>query len=578
MLKQRVEMLDFIYGLKEFTELLTAGWFAESEANKMVKVMDILPAPRKEGRLLQIMAYPYFLSTLVRKFSPFELDVTFHSDEHLMPLCHFNHAIHAIDGEAFSFNPLAFNLERDAAPVPDAFYEGVIFYDVLEHLTENPSFVFSEIHRMLSPGGFLLLTTPNVMRFDNLIRLFRGENIYAPYDGLGAWGRIAREYTPDEIIQLLGAHNFEVQSLILEDISPQDHAHWRTYKSLKELVNLLFPPEEPREMREHIFVVATTQGKRLYAFPSGLFEKACFEETCQGISESLIAGLNHDTPPAYVVTHFNWLLNFITVGFNDHLQLGRGWYEPEEGEFPFRWMAEEGELYLRNDGRKRLLSLELKPPPAEGELRFPELFVGGTRLHRLEKIISLEGGWHRLFFLLSSVELPVIRIIVKSTKTFFPVEIDSSSKDTRCLGLALRHIGSLHGNEARMDGNDAMLLGDGWEQQEYWPPCSRWMGGKATLTLYPLGGERSFHMTYFVPAELGSPLDIHITVGNSQFQHSLEPDSSWRSAHFSLSEPLFDNTAIKLELTRTWSPSRQSPEKKADSRELGIALSSVSLG
>jgi 2-polyprenyl-3-methyl-5-hydroxy-6-metoxy-1,4-benzoquinol methylase len=43
---------------------------------------------------------------------------------------------------------------------PDGFFDTILSIEVIEHL-ENPRAVFREFHRLLGPGGRLILTTPN---------------------------------------------------------------------------------------------------------------------------------------------------------------------------------------------------------------------------------------------------------------------------------------------------------------------------------------------------------------------------------------------------------------------------------
>lgn len=45
-------------------------------------------------------------------------------------------------------------------PLPDQSFDTIISTEVIEHL-ENPRFVFREFHRLLRPGGTLIVTTPN---------------------------------------------------------------------------------------------------------------------------------------------------------------------------------------------------------------------------------------------------------------------------------------------------------------------------------------------------------------------------------------------------------------------------------
>ena len=60
-------------------------------------------------------------------------------------------------------------------PLEDRSFDIVVFIEVLEHL-KNPWQALSEIHRLLRPGGWLLLTTPNVGNlFQRFHYLFKGK-------------------------------------------------------------------------------------------------------------------------------------------------------------------------------------------------------------------------------------------------------------------------------------------------------------------------------------------------------------------------------------------------------------------
>jgi SAM-dependent methyltransferase len=80
---------------------------------------------------------------------------------------------------------------------------------MIEHLAIDPSHMLYESHRVLKPGGYLILTTPNVLRLENVFRLLSGRNIYSAYSTDGVYGRHNREYTAGELTDLLRLHNFE---------------------------------------------------------------------------------------------------------------------------------------------------------------------------------------------------------------------------------------------------------------------------------------------------------------------------------------------------------------------------------
>lgn len=52
--------------------------------------------------------------------------------------------------------------------------------EVLEHLRLPPDLIVGELCQLLSPGGQLLLTVPNVGGYSNLRRLLKGENFIEP--------------------------------------------------------------------------------------------------------------------------------------------------------------------------------------------------------------------------------------------------------------------------------------------------------------------------------------------------------------------------------------------------------------
>ncbi|HLN51840.1 MAG TPA: class I SAM-dependent methyltransferase [Thermoplasmata archaeon] len=90
-------------------------------------------------------------------------------------------------------------------------YDLVLFVEVLEHLLVDPLVLFRGIYDRLGPQGRLLLTTPNMARVGNRVKLLRGRSIKErerfPQDGSGGYGHVI-EYTLDELDYLLGWESF----------------------------------------------------------------------------------------------------------------------------------------------------------------------------------------------------------------------------------------------------------------------------------------------------------------------------------------------------------------------------------
>jgi len=56
-------------------------------------------------------------------------------------------------------------------PFPDDFFDGIFFLEVFEHL-ESPYYALKELIRVLRPGGLFIMTTPNPLSLEKILRFF----------------------------------------------------------------------------------------------------------------------------------------------------------------------------------------------------------------------------------------------------------------------------------------------------------------------------------------------------------------------------------------------------------------------
>lgn len=167
--------------------------------------------PRSSGSVLELGAAPYHITLLMKHLRDYRLELANFFGESDQQV----HANLVIDesGRQYDFSYRNFNVETERFPYPDAAFDGVLFCELLEHMTNDPVAALREIHRVLKPGGWLVLTTPNINRYENIIRLARGWNIVDQYSGYGPYGRHNREYSLNEVESLLQTQGFDIERL-----------------------------------------------------------------------------------------------------------------------------------------------------------------------------------------------------------------------------------------------------------------------------------------------------------------------------------------------------------------------------
>lgn len=115
------------------------------------------------------------------------------------------------------------DLETEPAPFDDASFDAVLFNEIFEHLRINPIATLREVHRVLAPGGVLLLSTPNLRSFrglKNLVLHNQGHaasaDIYRQYEKLETLGHMGhvREYTSREVASFLTRIGFRVKKVV----------------------------------------------------------------------------------------------------------------------------------------------------------------------------------------------------------------------------------------------------------------------------------------------------------------------------------------------------------------------------
>jgi SAM-dependent methyltransferase len=112
-------------------------------------------------------------------------------------------------------------------------FDLIVLADVLEHV-DNPAMAMANMVRHLSPGGKIVLTTPNATFLGNVVNalLCRGPNVYWDHVNL---------YTPENIQALCDRHGWVLLQTHMCSLSDQRDKSVRVKSAMIALVGKLFP-------------------------------------------------------------------------------------------------------------------------------------------------------------------------------------------------------------------------------------------------------------------------------------------------------------------------------------------------
>ncbi|MFH0978060.1 MAG: class I SAM-dependent methyltransferase [Candidatus Woesearchaeota archaeon] len=97
-------------------------------------------------------------------------------------------------------------------PMAKHSFDLVVACEVVEHLFDT-DFFLSEVRRVLRPGGFLVLSTPNLASLKNRLRLLLGKYPELVPEFRPATGHVSA-YTADTLCHQLDEQGFEVLELV----------------------------------------------------------------------------------------------------------------------------------------------------------------------------------------------------------------------------------------------------------------------------------------------------------------------------------------------------------------------------
>jgi glycosyltransferase involved in cell wall biosynthesis/SAM-dependent methyltransferase len=190
--------------------------YIETHLTRLEKTLAITPPGRPGDRILEMGAYLQITPALKTRLGYAEVRACYYGPAgRIEP-----RTSTSSEGEQFKCDVELFDAEKDRFAYDDEYFSTVLCCELLEHLTEDPMHMMSEINRILKPGGHLVLTTPNIGSLRAIAAILEGYHpgffpayIRAPENGVEPEARHNREYTPKEIVLLLLDSGFEVTLL-----------------------------------------------------------------------------------------------------------------------------------------------------------------------------------------------------------------------------------------------------------------------------------------------------------------------------------------------------------------------------
>ena len=361
-LRDKKAVRDYLLAFNLFPTAPEEGIrYINRDLNRWIITFDMFPPPPPGGgKLLELGSSPFLMTLLINKCFDYQLHGVNFTNDNTQPRGRYVFtAVSESLGERYEFPYDYFNLEVERFPYPDHEFDMVLLCEVIEHLTLDPAFVLAEAHRVLKPGGHLIVTTPNLLRWQNLWAIVMGNNISDQYSGYGASGRHNREYTPAHMLLLMKACGYKDVRLHILD----QYEHKRLTKFVKRF---------RQHWRDNLFAIGTAEGRPRYSYPDWLYRSM---HACRKIVSPLIV-----------------------VGENDAVQMNQGWYLREQvAGSCARWSHKEAWAHLmRLDGGHRVVVQVCALARSLGATTFSIQVGSQTQAFEL-----VDDDWHEL-----AVELP----------------------------------------------------------------------------------------------------------------------------------------------------------------------------
>jgi SAM-dependent methyltransferase len=405
------EALDFLRSLEHAAQKEISDYLSNA-LDRLGATFELVPSdlpPKAE--VLEIGALPYYMTALLLRYTDFAVSAI-NEPSPRGDIAGYE----TIRSDKYNFSETVayqrINIEYDPFPYPGNHFDMVLYCEVIEHMTYDPTQTLYEIHRVLKPHGRLIVTTPNPFRYTNILRFLRGKSIYPHYSGYNRYARHHREFSVSELRQLLISCNFEVDEVYTIHDQSYDHPRY-----LDAVVRGALRLGAMRGQQDVVMLRARAKGKPRYGYPADLYVDV---HAYDRVTESKVV-----------------------MGENEEPQLGGGWYPREDWPPNIRWTGREASIRLLCEGQETV-SVYLYSGPKE----LGRTVTGTISLNNIEHHIEMPPDeWLELSFPVPPEADGRLLVIFKWDEPWHPHEVHNSP-DTREIGVAINKIW-LHYDDAQ---------------------------------------------------------------------------------------------------------------------------------
>lgn len=244
--------------------------YIETHITRLEKTLVMTPPGGPSDRILEMGAYLQITPSLQTRLGYPEVRACYYGPAGTVE----HRTITSSQGEQFTCDVDLFDAEKDRFPYGDEYFSTVLCCELLEHLTEDPCHMMSEINRILKLGGHLVLTTPNIGSLRAIGAILEGYHpgffpayIRPPEQGTQPEARHNREYTPKEIVLLLLDSGFAVEKIETGPFRDEPKPELAWVKHLLERYEL------SQDLRgDGIYAVARKSGPVRQRYPAWLYQ------------------------------------------------------------------------------------------------------------------------------------------------------------------------------------------------------------------------------------------------------------------------------------------------------------------